>query len=136
MVASQTHLNIALKGGLPNLHTISLNPKPYTLNPRPPDSKPLTLEYSVRSSMSWHLRRWRHRQVGTCSNLCLPIWPRFRVKVFSHSLAFGQLEMKEWILIVVPIQPIIVVSMFVSIPSFPADQGPALGPGPYNHKYP
>ena len=38
------------------------------------------------------------------------------------SLNFGWLDMKKWVLQVVLTQPSFVVSMFCSIPSFPANQ--------------
>ena len=43
-----------------------------------------------------------------------------RVTLRSIRLAFGPLGMKEWILKIVPVKPII-----VSIPSLPANQRPA-----------
>ena len=51
-------------------------------------------------------------------------------------LTFGQLGMKEWIIIVVPISPIVVVSIFLSMFSFPANQryrsgGPECENGPH-----
>ena len=49
-------------------------------------------------------------------------------------VTFGKLGVQEWIFIVVPIKSIIIVSMFFSIPSCPANQRPEFSPGklPYS----